>query len=98
MCVFVYVCVCVTVSLGVQHAKRVHHIFIGGLPRLYKIFPHYLINDTIFKKKKILNIKYVLIYSTNFSENFFIARRNERDMIKNVYLSSCEGPDILVRF
>jgi hypothetical protein len=32
------------------------------------------------------------------SETFFILRRTERDMIKNVYRSSCIVPAIVVRF
>ena len=33
-------------------------------PEVYHVFPHYLINDTIFFKKELLNIKCVLIFST----------------------------------
>ena len=38
---------------------------------LYNIFPHYLINGTIFekKKKRLLNIKCVFIFSTTFVWN-----------------------------
>jgi hypothetical protein len=32
------------------------------------------------------------------SETFLILRRTDRDMIKNVYRSSCEVPVIVVRF
>jgi len=47
-------------------------------------------------RKKILNTKYVLIWSKFFSGTFLILR-NERDMIKNVYWSPCEALFILVR-
>ena len=53
---------------------------------LYSIFPHYLINGTIFGKKIIeLEIR-VLISCALRSETFLILRRTERDMVKNVYL------------
>jgi hypothetical protein len=40
------------------------------------LFPHYLINVTIFEKKKLLNIKCVLIYSTTFVENISHSKKN----------------------
>ena len=53
----VCVCVCVCVALVIQHAKRMRVIF--GLVRLYKMFPHYLMNGTIFGGGVSLNIKCV---------------------------------------
>ena len=64
---------------------------------LYNIFPCYLINSMIIKKK-LLNIKCVFRFSVQIlSETFFLLRRFECNMIKNVYLSSCTGPFILER-
>jgi len=50
---------------------------------LYNIFPHYLINGTIKKKKKLLKTKCVFWFSLQLlSETFLILSRNERDVIK----------------
>ena len=38
------------------------------------------------------------LFSTNLPENVLILRRTERDMIINVYSSSCKVQVILVRF
>jgi len=68
---------------------------------LYNIFPHYvcLMNDTIFESEKLLNTKYVFWSSVqHLSEIRNILRRMERDMMKNVYWSSCYVAFSLVRF
>ena len=59
---------------------------------LYHIFPHYLINGTIFGKR-LLNIKCVLIFSLQLpSEIRLILRRIKQDIIINVHSSSCIVP------
>ena len=67
--------------------------------RLYGIFPHYLINGTIFEKKVTGHKMMSFDFLYNFlSETFLILRRNERDTIKNVCWASCHLPVIVVRF
>jgi UDP-N-acetylglucosamine:LPS N-acetylglucosamine transferase len=64
---------------------RMRHIVICVLPAFTIFFLHYLTKGTIFEKKMLFNIKYVLIFSRNLSETFLILRRTERDIIINVY-------------
>ena len=86
------------VALGIQHAARMRHIAICGLPPLYNIFPHFLINGTIFEKKS-LNTKCVFWFSVQLLYAAFLTLiRTERDVIKNVYRSACKVPAIVVRF
>jgi len=51
---------CVSVALCTHHAMRMRGIVICGFSGCTVFFvSHYLINGTIFGKKKLLNIKYV---------------------------------------
>ena len=54
-----------SVALVTQHSKRMRIIYCDLFVRLYHIFQHYLINDTILGKK-LLQIKRVLVVYTNF--------------------------------
>jgi hypothetical protein len=67
--------------------------------RVCRIVPHYLITGTIFEKKNLLSIKCIFrFYLQIMSGNFLIVRRDGRDMIKNVYWSSCTVSAIRARF
>ena len=77
-------------ALVIQHAMRMRHIVICGLPLSTIFFHIYLGNVTVFEKKKLLNTKCVLICSTYLSETLLILRRTERDEIKYVCRSSCK--------
>jgi hypothetical protein len=90
-----WVCVCsVSYSACNAHAPYCHLWPV----RLYYIFPHFLINGTIFGKK-LPNTKCVFWFSLQLlSETFLILSRNERVMIKNVRWSSCKVPVNSARF
>jgi hypothetical protein len=91
--------VCACVALGIQHAMRMRHIVHLWPSPLYNISPHYLINGTIFeKKKRSPNTKCVFLFSLQIlSETFLILRRNEQDMIESVYWSSSYSCPILIK-
>jgi len=60
--------------------------------------------STVSHKRQVFRIDViehemcVLIFSTILSVTFFTLRRNERDIIINVYLSSCKIPVIFGRY
>ena len=62
-----------------------------GAACLYLICPHYLINGINFRKR-LLNIKCILIFSKTLSEVFLILRRIRRNVIIKC---SCKIPAIL---
>ena len=61
--------VCVYIALGTQYAMRMHHIFICGLSDSTIRF--HIISQTVrfWWEKMLLDIKRVLISSTNFDGN-----------------------------
>ena len=82
-----------------KYAMGKCHTVMCSLPHGCIFFPHYFINDTIFRKKNYWTQNVCFDFRYNFfSEAFLIIRRSERHVIKNVYSSSCKVPVILVRF
>ena len=85
------------VPLGIQHAIRMRHIVICGLPRS-TIFIHIISYKVRFSEKKVNEHKMcVVISSTNMSQTFLILKSVERDMIKKAQWSSCKVPFVRVR-
>ena len=81
------ICVCIcSLRYPACNARGPYHLWPAPL---YKIFQHNVINGG-FSEKKLLIIKCVLQLSLQvLFATFFILRRTERDMIENVYRSSC---------
>ena len=81
-------CECVFVALGIQHAKCMRRIILSSVAcpavQYFSTLSH---KQQDFRgEKKLLNIKCMLQVSLKLlSETFFIIRRTERDVIKNVY-------------
>jgi hypothetical protein len=81
-----------------QSACAILHVYYLWPVRLYHVFPHYLINGTIFGKK-LLNIKCAIWFSLQLlSETFLIPRSIQREIIINVLRSSRKLPVILLIF
>jgi len=74
------------------------HVVLCGLS-VSTVILHIISQKERFSKKKIVEHKMCFsIFSKHVSEIVFILTRIERDMIINVYQSSCEVPNIFVGF
>jgi hypothetical protein len=62
------------------------------------IFCHIISSTVLLSGKMVLNIKFVLILSTNSPETSLILQNIQRYITIYVHLSSCKLPVILVRF
>jgi hypothetical protein len=81
------------VALGIQHAVCMRNIILSSVaflvPQYFSTLSHKWHNF----RKKIIEHKYLLWFSLHLlSETFLILRRTERDIIKNIYWSSCKIP------
>jgi hypothetical protein len=86
----------VSVALVIQRAKAHAPYCHLWLAWLCHIFPHYLINGTIFGKM-LLNIKCVFWFSVQLlSETFLTLRNIQRDIVVNVRRSCCKVPLLYV--
>ena len=84
-------CVSVALVTSMQCASSVLYCHPWSI-WLYHIFPHYVINGTIFERN-LFNTKCVFWYSLQLlSEIFIIPRRILRNIITNVHTSSCKVP------
>jgi hypothetical protein len=81
-----------SVAVVIQYAKHMHRIallYVACLA-LNDVFPHYLINGTVFREK-LLNTKCVFWFSVQLlSKTFLILRRIRLDIFINVRRSSCK--------
>ena len=87
----------VFVALGIQHVMRLRHIVICGLPGS-TIFFHIVSWTAQFSKKKKNVIEQKCLYFLNGISETSHYKKNGRDMIENVYWSSCKVTFIVARF
>jgi hypothetical protein len=91
---------CVSVALGIQHAKLLRRIFHLWPVRLYHIFPRYFINNIVnriklFKKKTCSLIFFAIFF---FARNISYCKKNSaRYCYINVPWYSCRVPLTVVR-
>jgi hypothetical protein len=87
---------CVIVALGTQTATRMRHIVVWDLPSstILSTLSH---KQQDFREKINQHETYIFIFSIFFSETFLILR-TQRDMINNLYWSSCKILVITVHF
>ena len=105
VCVNASVCVCMRAGVCLRACRLTYPVCHAKAPyclrlsRLHHIFRHYLINGTIFVKKKATEYETcVFILSATFIWNIVILRRNQVDIVINVKTSSYKVPAILTRF
>jgi len=92
--------VCVSVALVTQRTKHRRRVILPSVasPATYHIYPHYLINGTIFGKV-FFNINWLFRFSVPvLSKTFLFLRRAEGDTITTAHRSSCKVAGIIVRF
>jgi hypothetical protein len=66
--------VCVSAASVIQHAVHMCHVIFSSVAWLHHIFPHYIINSTIFRKR-YWTYK-VCFFSTTFVCNISHSRKN----------------------
>ena len=79
--------VCLSVALFIQHANRMCRVILPSWPVwvcLFFSFKNSVINGAIFGETNCEHKMYVLITSTNLSENILLVRKLQRDIIINV--------------
>ena len=88
------------VAVVMKHEMRMRHIVVLACPAVhyFPTLPHKSLD--FLKRRKLRNMKCVLRFSLQIvpEETFFVLRRTGRDMITNIYWSSCKVLVILVRF
>jgi hypothetical protein len=90
----------VHVALLIQYTTRMRYIVTSIMaPQSATYFSALSHKRCDFRKKKLLNIKCVILFSLHvLSKTFPILRSIYRDSVKNVETSSCKVPVISVGF
>jgi hypothetical protein len=76
----VCVCLCVCVALVIQHAMRMRHMVVCGLPGS-RVYFHIISYMARLKQRVIEHKTRVMIFYTIWCASFLITIRTERDII-----------------
>jgi hypothetical protein len=89
----------VSVALVIQHAKSGCHIILSSVARVAILYFSTLSHKYHDFLEMLLQYEMcVLIFSKNFPGTFLIVRRIQRDIIKNINMSSRKIPLIFIGF
>ena len=77
--------VCVCLALGTQHAMRMRHTVISGLPGS-TVFFHIISQTAWFSKKKLLNTKCVFWLSVQLLTETFVILRLKSEIWSKMYI------------
>jgi hypothetical protein len=92
------VCMCMCVALVIQHVKRMSLIVLSYMICSVVQYFSEISDQGMILRKVTEHIMCVLIFPSNLFKTFASLRRNQRDFIINIKMSSCKIPLSVAKF